>query len=290
LEHCHCGRIEGLCGFRLHAKFFGKAGASRGCPKMQVKGGLMPFKKLAIAILLSCLFSLTASAQDQVLKVGSTPTGIPFTFLDTKTNTIEGVMVDLIQEIAKDAGFKVDVEGMQFSTLIPALTANKIDIIAAAMYITPPRKEVIDFSGPVYTYGEGLIVPKSDSKDYKEFAELKGEAVGAQKGTAYVEPLQKSGLFSEVKIYDTIPAILADVNTGRLKAGFADKPILAYNIKQGLFPEVRLVNSYVSTISGSVGIGVRKSDPDLLAKINTALDQITRDGRLKKILAKWGLD
>jgi polar amino acid transport system substrate-binding protein len=257
---------------------------------MQVKGGLMPFKKLAIAILLSCLFSLTASAQDQVLKVGSTPTGIPFTFLDTKTNTIEGVMVDLIQEIAKDAGFKVDVEGMQFSTLIPALTANKIDIIAAAMYITPPRKEVIDFSGPVYTYGEGLIVPKSDSKDYKEFAELKGEAVGAQKGTAYVEPLQKSGLFSEVKIYDTIPAILADVNTGRLKAGFADKPILAYNIKQGLFPEVRLVNSYVSTISGSVGIGVRKSDPDLLAKINTALDQITRDGRLKKILAKWGLD
>jgi polar amino acid transport system substrate-binding protein len=250
----------------------------------------MPFKKLAVAIFLSCIFCVGAKAQDQVLKVGSTPTGIPFTFLDTKTNTIEGVMVDLIKEVAKDAGFKVDIEGMQFSTLIPALTANKIDIIAAAMYITPPRKEVIDFSGPVYTYGEGLIVPKSDSKDYKEFADLKGEAVGAQKGTAYVEPLQKSGLFSEVKIYDTIPAILADVNTGRLKAGFADKPILAYNIKQGLFPEVRLVNSYVSTISGSVGIGVRKSDPDLLAKINTALDQITRDGRLKKILEKWGLD
>ena len=250
----------------------------------------MPFKKLAIAIFLSCILCIPAKAQEQVLKVGSTPTGIPFTFLDTKTNTIEGVMVDLIKEVAKDAGFKVDVEGMQFSTLIPSLTANKIDIIAAAMYITPPRKEVIDFSGPVYTYGEGLIVPKSDSKDYKAFADLKGEAVGAQKGTAYVEPLQKSGLFSEVKIYDTIPAILADVNTGRLKAGFADKPILAYNIKQGMFPEVRLVNSYDSTITGSVGIGVRKSDPDLLAKINTALDQITRDGRLKKILEKWGLD
>jgi polar amino acid transport system substrate-binding protein len=250
----------------------------------------MSFKKLAVAIFLSCALGFAAKAQDQVLKVGSTPTGIPFTFLDTKTNTIDGVMVDLIKEIAKDAGFKVDIEGMQFSTLIPSLTANKIDIIAAAMYITAPRKEVIDFSGPVYTYGEGLIVPKSDGKDYKAFADLKGEAVGAQKGTAYVEPLEKSGLFSEVKIYDSIPAILADVNTGRLKAGFADKPILAYNIKQGLFPEVRLVDSYVSTITGSVGIGVRKSDPDLLAKINTALDQITRDGRLKKILEKWGLN
>src|SRR4029079_4855082 len=151
----------------------------------------------------------------KVLKDGSTPTGIPFTFLDTKNNTIEGVMVDLITAIGNDAGVKVEIEGMQFSTLIPALTSNKIDIISAAMFITAPRKEVIDFSGPVYTYAEVLLVPKSDTKDYKEFADLKGATVGAQKGTAFVEPLQKSGLFSDVKIYDNIPAILADVNTGR---------------------------------------------------------------------------
>jgi polar amino acid transport system substrate-binding protein len=250
----------------------------------------MSLRTFAAALVLSVLAWSGAQADDKVLKVGSTPTGIPFTFLDTKTNTIEGVMVDLIKEIGKDAGFKVEIEGMQFSTLIPSLTSNKIDIIAAAMYITPPRKEVIDFSGPVYTYGEGLIVPKSDAKDYKEFADLKGADVGAQKGTAFVEPLQKSGLFPDVKIYDTIPAILADVNTGRLKAGFADKPILAYNIKQGLFPEVRLVNTYVSTIVGSVGIGVRKSDGELLAKINASLDKLTKDGTVKKILAKWGLD
>jgi len=45
---------------------------------------------------------------------------------------------------------------MQFSTLIAALTSNKIDLISAAMYITPARKEVIEFSEPVYSYGEGL--------------------------------------------------------------------------------------------------------------------------------------
>src|SRR6266542_2498390 len=96
----------------------------------------------------------TSAGAEQVLKVGSTPTGIPFTFLDTKTNTIQGVMVDLVTEVGKDAGFSVQVEPMQFSALIAALTASKIDIISAAMYITPPRREVIDFSAPVYTYGE----------------------------------------------------------------------------------------------------------------------------------------
>jgi polar amino acid transport system substrate-binding protein len=231
----------------------------------------------------------TAFAQ-ATLKVGSTPTGTPFTFLDTKTNTIEGVMVDLIKEIAKESGFKVEVEGLQFSTLIPSLTGNKIDVIAAAMYITPPRKEVIDFSDPIYTYGEGLIVPKNDTKEYKGIADLKGYVVGAQVGTAYVEPLQKGGIVSEVKIYKTIPDILADVNAGRIQAGFADMPIAAYNIQQGLFPQVRLVKSYVPTISGSVGIGVRKGEAELLKKINTALAKLKADGTLAKILAKWGLE
>src|SRR5437667_9113664 len=158
----------------------------------------------SFAIAAAFFGALAPAKAQQVLKVGSTPTGIPFTFLDTKTNTIEGVMVDLIKAIASDAGFKVEIEGMQFSTLIPSLTGNKIEIIAAAMYITPPRKEVIDFSGPVYTYGEGLIVPKTDGKAYKEFADLKGETVGAQKGTAFIEPLQQTGVLPEVKMYDNI--------------------------------------------------------------------------------------
>lgn len=243
---------------------------------------------LAAALLAASLTSGIAAAQTTI-KVGSTPTGTPFTFLDTKTNTIQGVMVDLATEVGKEAGFTVQIEPMQFSTLIAALTANKIDLISAAMFITAPRKEVIDFSEPVYTYGEGLIVPKSDTKDYVSYEELKGAVVGAQVGTAFVDALKKTGLFSEVKVYDTIVDILRDVNAGRIKAGFGDYPIFAYNLQQGLFPEVRLVKSYKPKIPGSVGIGVRKSDTELLKKVNAALEKIKADGRLNKILAKWGL-
>ena len=241
---------------------------------------------LAGAVLLA---GLSPAAAQTVYTVGSTPTGIPFTFLDTKTNSIQGIMVDLIQAVGKDAGFEVRIEPMQFSTLIPALTAKKIDIIAAAMYATAQRKEVIDFSDTVYTYGEGLVVPKTDAKDYVALADLKGYTVGAQVGTAYVEPLKKSGLFADVKIYDSIPDILRDVNAGRLQAGFADYPILAYNLQQGLFPQVRLVRSYKPSVVGSVGIGVRKNEPELLGKINASLAKLKADGTLNKILAKWGL-
>ena len=250
----------------------------------------MLFKRLvqAAAAALALVAAAPGSAQ-QVLKVGSTATGIPFTFLDTKTNSIQGVMVDLVTEIGKDAGFQVQIEPMQFSALIASLTSNKIDIISAAMFATAARKEVIDFSDPVYTYGEGLVVPKTDTKDYTTLEDLKGEIVGAQVGTAFVDALKKTGLFSEVKAYDTIPDILRDVNSGRLKAGFADYPILAYNLKQGGFPDARLVASYKPTVVGTVAIGVRKTDSDLLKKINASLAKLKENGTVDKILDKWGL-
>jgi polar amino acid transport system substrate-binding protein len=227
-------------------------------------------------------------AQVPTLKVGSTPTGVPFTFLDTATNTIQGIMVDLVTEVGKDAGFNVAVEPMQFSALIGALTSSRIDIISAAMFATAARKEVIDFSEPVYTYGEGLFVPKADTTNYTTIAELKGKVAGVQVGTAFVKPLQDAGVFSEVKIYDTIPDIMRDVNAGRVAAGFADFPIVAYNLQLGRFPDVRLVRSYKTTIPGSVALGVRKADKELLAKINTSLAKLQANGSVKRILAKWG--
>lgn len=92
-----------------------------------------------------------------------------------------------------------------------------------------------------------------------------------------------------VKIYDTIPDIIRDVNSGRLKAGFADAPILAYYVKQGAFPGVRLVETFKPTVVASVALSVRKTDADLLAKIDKALAKLKADGTLQAILTKWGL-
>lgn len=78
-----------------------------GCPHRKKGNGMIGFKT-TVAALGMMLAAATAQAQT-VYKVGSTPTGTPFTFLDAKTNTIQGMMVDVIEEIGKDAGFKVEI-------------------------------------------------------------------------------------------------------------------------------------------------------------------------------------
>ena len=244
--------------------------------------------RVFVAAVFGAVVSLAAQAQP-VIRVASTPTGVPFTFLDTKTNTIQGMMVDLITAIGQENGLTVEIQPMQFSTLVPALTTNKLDAVSAAMLITPVRQQVIDFSTPVYTYGEGLVVPAADKRDIVDAKELTGGTVGAQVGTAYVEPLKKLGVFADVKVYDTSPDILRDVAAGRLQGGFADFPIVAYAIGQGNYPGLRLVRSYKPMVVGSVGIAVRKDEPELLAKINASLEHMRGDGRLQAILTKWGL-
>ena len=52
---------------------------------------------------------------------------------------------------------------------------------------------------------------------------------------------------------------------------------------------MRLVDGYKPVTVGSVGIGVRKDDTALLAKINAGLAKIKENGELAKILEKWGL-
>lgn len=234
------------------------------------------------------LLSGPATAQEAQYAVGSTTTGVPFTFLDVRTNEIAGVMVDIIEAIGKAEGFSVDVQPTQWSALIPSLTSGKIDIIAAAMYATPERAEVVAFSDPVYGYGEGLIVPVDDDGNYRSLADLSGRTVGVQVGTAYIAPLEESGQFAEIKIYDTLADIMRDVSLGRIDAGFGDRPILAYQLSQGA-AEVRLVEDYVSSITGEVAIAVRQDDTELLGEINEGLSLLRENGQMDEIISKWGI-
>lgn len=247
-------------------------------------------KKIFRSLMVAALAMTASMALAQpTYKVGSTPTGVPFTFMDTKTQQITGAMVDLITAIGDSQGFKVTVEATPFSALIPSLTSNKIDIISAAMLITPARQEVIDFSDPVFPYPEGMIVKADDKKEYKSLADLKGETVGAQVGTVYVDFLKKNGEFTEVKTYDSIADIIRDVGLGRIKAGFGDAPIVRYQVSQRKDAGVRFVESYQPRMEGSVGIGTRKGDKELMGKINAGLAQVKKSGKLDEILKKWNL-
>ena len=245
--------------------------------------------RFAAGLACTVAFMDAAQAQGTTYNVGATATGVPFTFLDVKTNSLQGMMVDTAAAVGQAAGFKVALQQTVFSALIPSLTTSKIDIISAGMLKTPARAEVVDFSTPVYSYGEGLIVKADDTRPYPGLDDLKGEVVGAQVGTVFFELLSKKGIFKEVRGYDSIADMMRDIALGRIKAGLGDQPIVAYQLGQGANAAVKLAKEYRAINVGDVCLVVRKGDADMLARVNKGIAAIKADGTLAKIVAKWNL-
>ena len=247
--------------------------------------------RLAIGLGAAAAFNF-AAAQGSApanLNVGATATGIPFTFLDIKTNSIQGMMVDTVQAVGKAGGFQTTIQQTAFAALIPSLTSSKIDVISAAMLKTAARQQVVDFSEPVYSYGEGLMVKSDDNRNYPTLDELKGEVVGAQVGTIFVDMLQKKGIFKEVRTYDSVADMSRDLALGRIKAAVGDQPIMVYQISQKAFQGVKMANGYKSTNVSDVCLIVRKGDTETLNRINKAIATIKADGTLAQITKKWGI-
>ena len=53
----------------------------------------------------------------------------------------------------------------------------------------------MQYSDPVFSYGEGLIVRADDATAYTRMEDLSGEVVGAQVGTVFIDELNKRGIF-----------------------------------------------------------------------------------------------
>ncbi|WP_196216722.1 substrate-binding periplasmic protein [Paracoccus shanxieyensis] len=229
-----------------------------------------------------------AAVANEAIKVGVTTTGTPFTFVDTSTQATTGAMVDLAKAIAADNGMGANFEVSAFSALIPSLQTSKIDMISAGMFATDERRRVVDFSETVYSYGDAMFVAADDSTNYT-LDGLKGETVGAQIGTTFADQLKALGTFGEVKLYDSLADIMRDVKLGRIKAGFGDAPIIAYQISKTPALGVRLVDGYTPMKTGDVALAVSKENPELLAKVNASIEKMKANGEMAKIFAAYGL-
>lgn len=233
-----------------------------------------------------------AGGQDaQTVRVATTSDGPPFVYLNPDNNKMEGLIIDIAEELGKRQNLKLDYSIMTWEALIPSLQGGKADVIAEGMYITDERKQVIDFTEPVFGYGEGLIVQEGDTAT-KSLEDLKGKRVGALIGTSYQTMLEEKGkaLDIEMKVYKQFGDMLKDVDNKRIEGALFDQPILVYMKKQDPNLTYRVVEEYVPSLPGEIGFGVAKGKQELLDKLNAGIQEMKQDGTLKKIYEKWGLD
>ena len=200
----------------------------------------------------------------------------------------QGALIDLMNAIAKGAGFQVRFVMVPASDQIAALSANKIDLALTAII---GRSAVADTTDPLYKDSEALLVKKSDRKRYTTWEDLKGGKIVTFKGTLLANEAQKSGIFKEVRLVTAGAEIVQAVRDPEIKAGFKGSVIdTLYDQQHGVYePDVQMSMSYQPRFFYQSGIGARKGDA-LLRKVNTSLAKLKRNGTLEMIFTKYGVD
>ena len=140
-------------------------------------------KKLLLTALFALLpFSLNAESNlDKilsagVLKVGTTGDWDPMTMKDPATNKYKGFDIDVMNELAKDMGVKVEFVPAEWKTIVSGITSARYDI-STSVTKTPKRAEVAGFTDTYYKYGTVPLVLKKNLKKFSTWDSLNNSNV-----------------------------------------------------------------------------------------------------------------
>ncbi len=219
----------------------------------------------------------------KVLKIGSDTAFAPFEFQDEKSKEYVGFDMDLIKAIGKQMGAEVQVQGMGFDGLIPALEAGNIDATISAMTITPERAQKVNFSKPYYKSGLSMVV-KSDNNTLKSFKDLEGKRIAVQIGTTGADEAKKIK-DAKIREFNTAPEAFMELKAGGVDAVVNDLPVNEYYIAQAGGKDAKIVGDPLT--SEEYGIATAKKNTELADKINKALEELKKNGEYEKIYMKW---
>jgi polar amino acid transport system substrate-binding protein len=156
------------------------------------------------------------------------------------------------------------------------------------MSITEERMQTIAFSDKYYNTPAVLVAPKKSAFDGKPES-LKGKIVGVQVSTTHANYAEKYFKGSTVKTYQNFDDHNQDLAAGRVDAVVGDSLAFQDFLKSagGACCEVKANLEDLAIFGPGVGVGIRKEDKDLLAKVNAAIKQIRADGTYDKISKKY---
>ena len=244
-------------------------------------------KLVAIGIVALCS---TFNASAETLRVGMECTYAPFNY-KTADGELAGYDVDVAKGVAEIIGADFEYVCQEWDGMIPALLANKFDLIIASMSITEKRMKKIAFSSP-YRFSTGQIVGAKktkvnlfDSAGSPTPASFNGLKVGLERATTYSSWFEEKLPGADVKLYDGSEPLYLDLQNGRVDL-IMTNPMKAHlkflSKDNGAGFEFKgPVVDEEKYFGVGVGIGLRQGQPELTARLNGALKKLINSGDLE---------
>ncbi|MGB4932784.1 MAG: ABC transporter substrate-binding protein/permease [Streptococcus suis] len=239
---------------------------------------------MLLASILPVFFVFTGVKADDTIDIVFDNAYAPFEFKDSD-QVYKGLDVDIINEVAKRSGWKMNQSFPGFDAAVNAVQSGSADALMAGTTITEARKQVFTFSDPYFD--TKIIVATTKANKISSYEDLKGKTVGVKNGTAaqtFLEENKNKYGFS-IKTFDTGDLMYNSLATGSINAVMDDEAVIQYAIQQGQDLSLDIPGEPI----GSFGFSVKKGSKYeyLVDDFNKALAEMKEDGTYETIMNKW---
>jgi polar amino acid transport system substrate-binding protein len=241
--------------------------------------------------------TLSRIRDEQVVRVGIAGER-PYSYLEG--DRFEGAIAAVHREVFRRIG-DIEVEPVVtlFGELVEALNGGVVDAIAAGMFVTADRCELVAFSAPVYCAPTALLVAAGNPQQLNDLASvaLTGARLAVLAGAVEQDYARAAGVGT-----DRIVAVgTPDAGLEAVVDGDADAfTLTAVSLRSLLAPaggvappEVELLPPFEPVIGGVPRIGCgaaafRRTDDTLRAEFDGVLTALRNEGTLLELMAPFG--
>ena len=200
-----------------------------------------------------------------------------------KDENIEGIAVDIMRETFKRAGISYNLTLRFPWERIYKLALEKPGYGVFVMARLPDREALFKWVGPIGP-DDWVMLAKADSKIQLESLEqARRYKIGAYKGDAIAESLDKQGLKPMVALRDQDNA--QKLMEGQIDLWATGDPAGRYLARQ---VGVNGLKTVLRFNSAQLYLALNKDVPDeVVARLQAALDELRNSGRIDEIMARY---
>jgi glutamate transport system substrate-binding protein len=180
-------------------------------------------------------------------------------FKDAATGEYSGFDIQVAQWIAASLGFskdKIEYKPIPSANRESAITNGDIDYYVGTYSITDKRKQLVDFAGPYFVTGQGLLVKKSNTTINSE-KDLSGKNVCSATGSTPIQNIKANFPGTKTTEFDTYSQCVEALKSGQVDAVTTDQAILIGYASQDT-DNLKVVGQPFTT--EKYGVGLKKGD------------------------------
>jgi ABC-type amino acid transport substrate-binding protein len=234
----------------------------------------------AALLLVGMLLTSCSGSTPTKVRVATDATWPPFESVNDQKQIV-GFDIDLFNAIAEKEGLELEFVNVAFDPLLAGMAQGTYDAAISSITITDERKKGMLFSDPYYAAGQ-MVVVRKDNTTITGRDTLTGK-VGAQIGTTGAMEVEKAS-GATLKTYDDIGLAFQDLMNGQINAVVGDNWLALGYVARNPNALKAVGGTFTSE---NYGIAVAMGKTDLLAKINSGLAKVKKEGLIDTLSRKW---